>query len=125
MDASNDELCFSTAIQLVIGVVLNRKPHTDIADRKDEIFGKHSDHSKRFAVERELAAENTRIGAEATLPRAIADDDDRLRAGLIFTGKECSSALRRDMKDSTEEISGDKSANHTIRVLLAGEVYAL
>ncbi len=46
--------------------------------------GQHADHAMRLVVEQQVAAEDAGIAAEILLPCGVAQDDDAIRAGLVF-----------------------------------------
>jgi hypothetical protein len=49
-----------------------------------EAFRHHANHGARLAVEVERLADDFRVATEARPPKAIAENDDAVAAGLVF-----------------------------------------
>jgi hypothetical protein len=69
----------------------------------------HADHTERYAVETNFAAENVGIAAEALLPRRVADHEHVLRARPIFFLAKGASQHRRDPEHG-KVVGGDSPA---------------
>src|SRR5262245_27617751 len=71
-------------------------------------------------VERNRAANDVRIGIEAALPQAVADDGDALAARAVFNCENVAS--ERELRaESGKEVRGDHAALHPLRLTRAGQ----
>ena len=57
------------------------------------------------AVERQAAAEHGRVAAEAVLPEAVAEHDDRGRARAVVVGAERAADERADAEEREERVA--------------------
>jgi hypothetical protein len=72
-----------------------------------ETLGHHADHVERRAVHENRSREHGRIAREILHPRAVAQDDDPLPAGVVVHWRERPSACRARAQD-LEEVAGDE-----------------
>ena len=76
------------ALHHAVRIDLKRQPDIRRARRRLDGFGieraQHADHFVRLAVERQLAADDRRVAAEAALPEPFAQDDDVAAVRQVF-----------------------------------------
>ena len=74
-----------------------------------------ADNSRGPAVDRQLATDDVRIGAEMRLPEPPAEQHDGVGAGPVLVRGEASSEQRPDA-EQVEEVGGDRRALHGFRL---------
>ncbi len=88
-----------------VRIDLKRQPEIRRPDRRLDGFGveraEHADDFVGLAVQRELAADDRRVAAEAPLPEPFAQHDDVSAVRQIFVGGR-TSALRRPARRTAE-----------------------
>ena len=98
-----------------------RRPDRGLHGRIVETSWHHADHHSRGSIEPHLAADDLRIGTEATAPESIAEHDHALRFGRVLLGEKCPPDLRRDGEYS-EEAVGDSRRYDSLGLPCAGEI---
>src|SRR5688572_4626286 len=85
------------------------------------MFRQYADHRHGESVDSDRLVEDVGIAAEASLPKAVADDGDDVFPGLvIFLSKVA--AQNRFYAGDVEEIRGDGEALHSFRLIVAADV---
>src|SRR5262245_42218233 len=85
-----------------------------------EIWRQHTDYCVALIVERNRAANDTRVGIEAALPQSVADDGDALAAGTVLRREKIAS--ERELRaEHGEEASGRVSPLQPLRLARAGQ----
>ena len=105
------------------GVLLRsqRDRHLDVAHREEEVARRDADDRERLAVQRQAAADDRRIAAEAPLPETVGQHDDLLVAGGVVRARE-QAAGRRPGAERLEEVARHAQPGHALRRPVAGEV---
>ena len=102
------------AARSVAIVIVERERHDDVGTgRPPEMRRQHADDFERVAVERDRAADDRRIGAEAPPPQRIAEQDDAVAADGFLLGAEIA-AERRRHADHAEERRRDLERAHAL-----------
>src|SRR5690349_12512105 len=86
------------------------RPHLRTG-REIESGGHDADDSSRLPINADCAADGGGIGPETRLPQRVANDRDRVSAGLVFPLEKRSSVGGVD-PEYPEEIRGDAHAFH-------------
>ena len=88
-----------------------------------EVGGQHADDLVGLAVDADRAADDARVGPEAVLPVAIADDQDVVVAEGLFVGAEAA-AERRSGTERGKEVGRDAEAvGHLGRLARQGDAH--
>src|ERR1700751_2210161 len=86
-----------------------------------EIFGHDADHGVGCAVQRDSASDFLRIGVEAVVPEAVAEDRNVATASLFFFRAECTTHDGLGF-ERLKEIGTDPCAENSCWTILAGEI---